>query len=179
MTINELYTDTIAGDPRAERRLFEQLTVSFRLFAQRRIGNSPDAEEIVQDALMIINDKYRDLRVDSSFSAWAYRVVSNKILDYTKTKKLHTQKLDQYSSERPVSVSFQPDSELLAKLKDCFGKIHGKHDKHARILNLHYQGFLVDEICLKMNISKNNLYVMLSRARKMLEICLEKGDIGQ
>ncbi len=177
MTINELYKAALEGKPDAEERLYRQLTVSFRLFAQHRIWHKADSEEIVQDTLVTIISKYKSLRIDSSFSGWSYKVLNNKILDYVKTKRLHAEKLNQYAGDSGNKESWQPDPDLLAQLKNCFTKIHSRHDKHARVLNLHYQGFTTKEICDKMEISPNHLYVILSRARKMLELCLREGEI--
>lgn len=156
--------------------MYGQLSVSFRLFVQHRIWIEEDREEIVQDALVTIMQKYKSLTIETSFSAWAYMVLKNKMLDYFKTRKLHAAKMDQYQRENPGGV-WEPDPELQAKLKDCFTRIHRLHDRHARVLNLHYQGYTTDEICSRMNISQSNLYVILSRARKMLELCLREGDI--
>jgi DNA-directed RNA polymerase specialized sigma24 family protein len=59
---------------------------------------------------------------------------------------------------------------------DCFRKICRSNNRHARVLNLHYQGFTTVEICRRLDISENNLYVLLSRARRALELCLGKDD---
>jgi len=69
------------------------------------------------------------------------------------------------------------DPVLELKLLDCLKKVGQKNIKFARTLNLKYQGYSVEEICDRLEISRENLYTILSRARSALELCLEKGGI--
>lgn len=177
MNINELYDRARAGEQAAEERLFAHLTVSFRLFAQQRIWDKADAEEIVQEALMVIADKYLELEIESSFSAWAYRVVHNKIMDFTKTSKKRAELLERETAANPGETAWRPDPLLRIQLMRCFHKIDAVNRRHARILNLYYQGYSTTEICEKLKMTPNHFYVTLSRARSMLEVCLEKGEV--
>jgi DNA-directed RNA polymerase specialized sigma24 family protein len=52
--------------------------------------------------------------------------------------------------------------------------MNAEFGRHARILVMKYQGYRTAEICERMSITPNNLYVTLSRARAMLKACLEK-----
>jgi len=175
--LNKLYNDFINGEKDAEGKLLHHLTVSFRLFAKHKIWNEHDSEEIVQDALMIIIGKCKDIKFETSFAVWAYRVLQNKILNHISTRQTRKRLTDQYGSY-DNSLSYHcPDIELKIRLKECFNKISKINSDHARILNLKYQGFTSDEICRTMKITKNNMYVKLSRARTALEICLKEGDL--
>ena len=114
---------------------------------------------------------------ETSFSAWAYRVLSFKIQDHVKRARTRRRLDEQLAEGTDRNPSAPADQQLLARLISCFRKVSRSNPRHARILNLHYQGYSTREICEKMSISSNNLYVVLSRARKALESCLEKvGD---
>jgi len=180
MNINALYNRLIK-DPESryirEKELFNQLTVSFRIFAQQRIWNSQDSEEIVQDALMTIASKYRDIEFETSFAAWAYRVLNFKIADYFKARKIRENARYRLTKEARESVLLDLDPILKSRLLECLRKIGEVNSVHARVLNLHYQGYTTNEICDRLDINRGNLYVMLSRARVMLDKCLDKGDI--
>ena len=56
-------------------------------------------------------------------------------------------------------------------------KIVVVNNRFARILNFHYQGYAVVEVCERLRLTSTNFYSILSRARSMLELCLEKGDV--
>ena len=86
MNINELHKRIGAGDPEAEERLFESLSARFRMFARQRVKDKEDAEEIVQDALTTIVQKYRGIEFETSFAAWAHKVLEYKILDHFRAR---------------------------------------------------------------------------------------------
>ena len=178
LDINSLYSLAKGGDVDAENKLFSSLLVRFRHFADHRIWNSADAEETSQEALMTISKEYKDLKIDSSFEAWAYKVLDNRILKYIQTKKRNKEKIEKMAeNDTKEMVAGNPDLDIKRKLIDCLHKLGSANTRYARILNLHYQGYSTDEICAKMDITTSNLYTTLSRARSLLEYCLQTGKI--
>lgn len=176
MSINTLYNRVRDGEPGAEDRLFERLTDSFRLFVRQRVWSDEDVEDIVQESLIAIAGKYRGIEFETSFAAWAYKVLENKTLDYYRKKQCRESKFAQIASDES-SVAEKPNPGLRRKLLDCLRKINGANGRYARILNLQYQGYSTDEVCERMDLTRNSLYILLSRARSMLKLCLQKGDI--
>ena len=164
------------GDTAAKERLYARLLVSFRVIARHRMWRDEDADDVVQDALMAVADHYEELTVESSFAAWAHRVLSNKIVDHYKIKKIRAGKLEQLRQKPMAAVTLGFDQTLKSRIKACFAKINRVHRQHARILSLHFQGYTTDEICQRLDITRNNCYVSLSRARAMLEKCLNQED---
>jgi RNA polymerase sigma-70 factor (ECF subfamily) len=177
MNINDLYSNAVSGNRLFESRLFEYLSVSFRIFAQQRIRNEQDVEEIVQDTLMTIANKYKDIDFETSFAAWSYKVLNNKMLDYFKAQRVRSKARSIMSAEENPGGAWKPDPTLKRRLRKCLKMIGDANSQHARVLNLHYQGYTTAEICERLGIKKGHLHVMLSRARSMLETCLAKGDI--
>ena len=176
--LNDLHRAACSGDRDAENLLMGHLTVSFRLFAQHRIWHVEDAEEVVQEALVTILSKYKGLEIETSFAGWAYRVLQNKILDFVK-KKSSRRRLDEANAtDLSTDAYVCPDPRLRARLIECFRKIHQANSRHARVLNLHYQGYSAAEVCRRLRVTENNLYVLLSRARRALELCLKKGGVA-
>lgn len=177
MSINTLYSKAIDGTKSDEDRLFEHLSVRFRVFVGQRIWDAEDAEEVVQDALLKISGLYRDIEVRASFSSWAYQVLVNEMRNYIRKRKRHGTHVDPGIEEEAVYGSWQPDPNVEPRLIECVRKLARRNQRYARILNLKYQGFSANEICSKLGISENNFYVILSRARGLLKNCLEKGDL--
>jgi RNA polymerase sigma factor (sigma-70 family) len=175
-SVNLLYEQAIAGNQRSCEQLFSELGVSFRIFVRQRTLNALDGEEIVQDALTTIAEKFRAVKIETSFAAWAHKVLNNKLLDHYKGKRVRSDVMAD-SVDIEMSADAVSDPELKRRLMDCLKRIHGANSFHARALNLHYQGYSTAEICARLGVSANNFYVMLSRARTMLRVCLEKGEI--
>jgi RNA polymerase sigma-70 factor, ECF subfamily len=174
MSINTLYEQARRGDQAAIETLFDALSARFRYFARQRLHNREDAEEVVQEALQVIYEKYRSIEYEKSFAAWAYKVLMFKIMTYSRTQRRRDDKLEVAIAE---AVTHEDDVSLEARLLECLRKLHAVDSRNARILNLHYQGFTVPEICERLGLTRNNLYSVLFRARAMLKRCLEEGDV--
>ena len=179
LDINALYSSARGGDQKSHDQLFAALTARFRTFARLRIRDEMDSEEIVQDALMAIAREYAGLNIETSFAAWAYRVLNNRLLAYLQTKKRRSGKIGRLpeNESSAAMTDHRPDPELKRRLIDWFNKLGRVNRRYARILNLRYQGYQTEEICARMKLRSSNLYSILSRARSLLELCLEKGDI--
>jgi RNA polymerase sigma factor (sigma-70 family) len=177
LDINSLYKNTLAGHDDSEEKLFSALVVRFRLFVRLRVWNEVDCDDIVQNTMLVIAREYRQTEITTSFSAWAYKVLENRILRYLKEKKTETKRIGAMSPDLSASSSSEPDLRLEERLLKCMKKVAETNRNYARILNLCYQGYSTHEICEKLKITPNYSYVALSRARSMLEICLEKGEI--
>ena len=176
--INDLYIEALKGGKAAERRLFESLSVSFRLFVRQRIRDEQDSYEIAQEALMTVARKYRETEIKSSFSAWAYRILEHILLRYYRSKDVRGRVFSSAPDDEIPPASVETDPTLKSRLLDCLKKVSATRLRHARVITLHFQGYSTEEICKRLGgITKGNFYVLLSRARSMLEICLEKGEI--
>ncbi len=175
MNINSLHSQACDGDRAAEKQLFSVLTERFLVITQQRISNRQDCQEVVQETLMTIASRYRTIDFTKSFSAWSYKVLENKIGDYHRASKVRKKRFAQTESGT-ADTSLNPDPTLKASLLTCLEKVVRAYPRHARILNLRYLGFNIDEICDKLGITPNTAYVLLCRARAKLKSCLEGKD---
>jgi RNA polymerase sigma-70 factor (ECF subfamily) len=176
LEINKLQELARNGDLEAENELFRRLSARFGLFIRQRISDRAQAEEVVQDALTTVFEKYRGIEFESSFSAWAYQVLRNKMMTYGTTVGRRQNKLEELRSQGEAISNSDAPSRLEQRLLECLHALNRSNTRHARILNLHYQGYGVAEICQRLNLTRTNFYTILSRARRMLLACLEKGE---
>ena len=91
----------------------------------------------MQEALMTVFDKYKDVEQIDNISAWAHKVLNNKILNYFKTKALHESKLGELKQKAIVDNPIASDSSLEIQLLDCLKKINAINNRHARITKKH------------------------------------------
>lgn len=176
MNINDLYNRARGGDDRSKEELFQKLSDRFRYFLRHRINSGSDIEEIAQEAMLTISDKFSTLEIESSFAAWAYQVLEFKLARYYRDKKTAARKFaydgGMQNAPEPAAQAASPD--LKRYLLECLKKVSATNRKFARILNLQYQGFGTSEICERMKVTTSNAYIILSRARRALKECLEK-----
>ncbi|MFC1476203.1 RNA polymerase sigma factor [Candidatus Zixiibacteriota bacterium] len=177
MDIESLYASALSGDKSAEEQLFSDLGARFGLFARRKVGDKTDAEDLVQEAIAIIYDKYKATEFEVGFSAWAYTIMKNTILSYYRKKPRPDRHPVQMVEGSPIAASPSMDPEFERKLLTCLKKVATVNRRFARTLNFQFQGYRVAEICDKLGLTAANYYSVLSRARSMLKLCLDKGDI--
>lgn len=177
MSNSDLYRRLRGGDQAARKQLYEQLYVSFRILARHRIADWDNAEEVVQAAMVKVTSKLDQLSEAERFSAWAHTILKHEIVDYYRTAQSRRNRETELDDSSMRQSQGPDDGALKVKLKECLKKLNAVFGKHARILNLRYQGYSTGEICRRMSLTPNNLYVMLNRARAMLKNCLESGEI--
>ncbi|UCC44668.1 MAG: sigma-70 family RNA polymerase sigma factor [Candidatus Zixiibacteriota bacterium] len=175
--INDLYEEALRGNKPAKEELFEFLYASFRVFVRQKIVDADDREDVVQAAMAKIAAKIGSVQIAVSFAAWAHSVLKGEALEHYRRKSLTQRKLEEVSSEQDALSWPEEDSTLIGRIKDCLAKMNKVNRRYARILNLHYQGYTTQEVCRKLGVTRDNLYVVLSRARSMLRSCMDEGDI--
>jgi len=175
--LNSRFDRARSGDVEAENQLFQYLSERFRRFARHRIANDLDADEVVQEAMMTICREYKNIEVTLSITAWAYKVLDNRILTYLQGQRTMRQRMSQQSNAIDFVPAVTVDNELRRRLLQCLRKICSAHGRYARVLNLHSQGYETSYICERLDLKENTLYSLLHRGRALLRRCLETGEI--
>ncbi|MFH1891550.1 MAG: RNA polymerase sigma factor [Candidatus Zixiibacteriota bacterium] len=166
------------GDEGAERELFQYLSVRFRVFAKRRVRED-EVEDIAQQACLAVLRKYKTEKFTRDFEAWAYGVLKMEIKSHIRIRSDREKKLVFIPATDQIAEisSLEPDSDLKMRLIDCLRLITKHSRSYARVLNFINQGYKTDEICQRLRTNPGNFYVILSRGRRLLRMCIEKGRI--
>jgi RNA polymerase sigma-70 factor (ECF subfamily) len=177
--MNELLKNAIAGNKAAEEEIFHRLSARFGLFARQRMGDCEAAADVAQEACVTVLEKYKTETFTSGFEAWAYGVLRRKIRNYF--SRLPRREVavspETFESLSGSGGTTPVDSELEQDLVRCLRRMLNVNSRYARILNLTYQGYKAEEISRRLGVSRNNLYVMLNRARSLLKACLQMGKV--
>jgi RNA polymerase sigma factor (sigma-70 family) len=174
MDINELYELLRGGDPEAKESLLRYLQESFCAFMHHKDIGEDDAKDIVQAALVRIADMCEIAEIHSSFGGWAHAVLKNELAGFYRKRSLVSRKMTELGErQKPVS-HWSGDNRVKVKLEECLRDLHKRNKTYVRVLNLHYLGYTTGEICERLDMSTNNLHVVLSRARSALRKCLAK-----
>jgi RNA polymerase sigma factor (sigma-70 family) len=174
LDINELFETARRGVRHAEESLFEALTERFRLFVEQRIKDPRAREDVVQESLMTIAKKYREVELTRSFAAWSYGVLQNYILHYYRSRQYHTDRFERPSPHSEIQAVSEPDPVLASDLRDCLRELRERKLNQARVLNLLFQGYTVKEVCQRLGLTPNACHIQLSRARAQLKACLKR-----
>jgi RNA polymerase sigma factor (sigma-70 family) len=156
--------------------------------AYRYIRERKQAEDLVQDALIVAIEKAEKFSGKGAFEAWLRKIVVNECLMYLRKAKIKTESLDEMShvGARHASPSFAENDEDFDyeddpdKRKIIERSNFSKEDlldiathlpqHHRLVFNMYViDGFSHKEISAQLNISEGTSKSHLNRARKKLQ----------
>ena len=143
---DDLLNSAQAGDIDAENELFANLRARFIGLAKYILYKSypamaesildSDAEDIVQNALIAIQAKYKDVDFQGGFVSWGIKFLRNNIGNYMMSKQRSDEKISKLDS-REYYLYYKTDpedekyeyKELVEKIKLCLKKLSGDCQK--------------------------------------------------
>jgi RNA polymerase sigma-70 factor (ECF subfamily) len=161
-------------------------------YALIRVRRPEVAEDLVQETLLAAVRTRAKFRGSSSERSWLYGILKNKIFDYFRKLAQEVSFTDLEFLENEMSHKFvdegwnhalgpaewKPDPEAALDRKEFWKTFENCLDKlPARVADVfvlrEMEQMDTAQICEALNISPNNLWVMLHRARMALRECLE------
>lgn len=137
------------------------------------VRNETDAEDILQQAKLVMWRAFGQFTPGTNFGAWARKIILNQVLTFRKKKK--RDKL-WFNDDILLLVAEEVEqaNEVLehqqAALKDCVTKLP---KDHRDILQLRYFGKRsIEDIANSCERTEGAVYRLLSRIRKNLHDCI-------
>jgi len=180
--MEEISKDTLIKASQGDMQAFEEVYKASSSFvynvAYRVVNNREDALEVAQEVFMIIHDKLKTFRFESSFKTWTYRITANYAINFA--KKLSRSKTVPYEDafgEGAVlnEVETQIDQEHQSQLVDkLLAELNP--DQRACVVLRDIQGLSYEEIAQTLNININTVRSRLKRSREKLLSIRKKVD---
>ena len=143
-------------------RLIDESLPMFRKAAYGILGNAADADDAVQEALILSWRKYSIFRSGGKLSSWVCRIVINVSYDMLRKKQRENKALENL----PENDRSGSKDEIMESLQEAIAELPEPY-RTALIT-----GFLSDmsgaEAAEKLNCNLNTLYWYISRAKDML-----------
>lgn len=165
------------GDFSAFEKLVQQLQPRVLRLAYRILGQTQDAEDVMQQTFLTVIEKIDTFRGESLFSTWVLRIATNFALKILK-KKSHELILDQSSDEDSYeSIPFpefisqwkEQPSQLVEnqELKAFLDKAISQLDEKYRVVFVlrDIEGLNTEETANTLGITESNVKIRLLRAR--------------
>ncbi len=162
--------------------------VLFR-YAVARVRDKAIAEDLVQDTLLAAIGAADTYRGGATEQTWLIGILRHKVLDYFRQSSREKQLQHEWSDEQDhdfddqgtwaVSIDPWRTPEKAVEQDEFWGVLRGCVDTLPENLRTVFalrelDGLGTEELLATLDIStKNNLWVMLSRARKRLRRCLQ------
>ena len=114
----ELIKSFIDGDESAFNRLAVKYQERIYWHARRMTGNHLDADEIVQEVLMVLYNKLKTFEFKSSLYTWIYTITNTRSINYLKKKSLRSFfSLDEISNRKFEQKDVIDDIESKQKIE--------------------------------------------------------------
>lgn len=196
-SLDNLHELALAGDPGARSALFDALRVRFLTLAKRRV-QTDHAEDVVQDALRIVFDRYDKIKPGPGILIWGLTVLRNVIGNHYQARDRERERLDfvdelprdAAASEDPLGETMlaQTTANLLAAIAElgrrfprCARLFHGLLDslEHGGTPNQVSSRALHLVQREDPTLTRGTFYTALHRCRAHLRAVMDHGQEGQ
>ena len=174
---SELVKKCREQDRRAQKELYDRLSVKMFPVCLRYIGDREKSKDVLHDGFITLFTKLREYRGDGVFEGWARRIfVTTALMYLRKNDVLHQAK--QIDGEVPVTdKEFVLDPKETANLDadKIMELIVSMPEGFRTVFNLYaMEGFSHKEIAEMLGLSEGGCRSQLSRARVWLQERLKK-----
>jgi len=102
------------GDESSFNQLARKYQAKIYWHARRMTGNHLDADEIVQEVLLVLFEKLKNFNFQSSLFTWIYRITITRSINYIKRQKLR--RFVSFDEEENCGLS--TDDEIVKNIED-------------------------------------------------------------
>jgi RNA polymerase sigma-70 factor (ECF subfamily) len=162
-------------EARAERflRLYTENQHRLSGFVHTLVPNWQDAEELIQESLLILWRKFDDFDAATNFFSWAARVAQFEVLNYRRRRKHAGPQLSDVAIQEIAATAVAVSTELELQreaLKRCLDELP---ERDRRIVTLRYQETgTVERVAAAMGRSTSLVHKTLRRIRSRLLRCV-------
>jgi RNA polymerase sigma-70 factor (ECF subfamily) len=161
-----LVMDAQDGDVNAMEKLVSRWQKRLWQHAYRLVGDAEAAWDIMQQSWLSIIKGLRKLNDPVNFKAWAYRITTNKTVDWIKKNK----------TANPISIddagSWQQKEKSQISLKELLEKLD--FEKRLILTLYYFEDLNITEISVAMKIPEGTVKSRLYNARNEMKKLYEK-----
>jgi len=156
------------GDQKAQFEIYRLYHAAMFNTTLRIVGDSDDAEDVMQEAFLKAFAKLDSYRGEVSFGAWLKRIVINKALDFLRLKREQLSledaaEIGEMADEEADVVEYKYTAEAIRKA------IYTLPEGYRIVLSLILlEGYDHEEVSMILNISNATSRTQYHRAKKRL-----------
>ena len=165
------------GSKKACYELYKLYSKAMLNVAFRIVGNSAEAEDVLQEAFLDAFSKLKDFRQDTTFGLWLKQIVVNRAINMLRKRKLELIELEGEQLENIAYEEPEDDEEVKYKADQVKDAMKELPEGYRLVISLYLlEGYDHEEIGQILNISENTSRTQFLRAkRKLIEILKRKG----
>jgi RNA polymerase sigma-70 factor (ECF subfamily) len=173
----------VLADPKLRRSLDANEFIRLLAAHSRRLyryiyallPDADQAQDVYQEAVMTLWEKFGEYRAEEPFLPWAYRFAYFKVLAYRKKNRRHPVLLEDDVLNLLAEEQAQEDERLEAQLRALPGCLDRLTEQERWLLEVRYDGrATVAQIAEETGRLVETLYRVLHRVRKKLLHCIKR-----
>lgn len=144
-----------------------------------QVPNRSDAEDILQDTIVLMMDKYSQFQEGTNFLAWGITIARYKILSFRQKHRNSKLLFDDGITDlidREAPEQFDTFDEEAQALRHCIAQLSPKYKKYLRLRYEHSLSYR--KISEQVGISMQAVYKTMSRIHVILHNCVRLGFSG-
>ncbi len=139
-------------------------------FALNIVGNTFDAEDIMQELMIKIWNRMDQFNEIDNKEAWCMTVTRNMAIDKTRNKKVNVQDISEYYHLRDADDTPDKKMEIEERFGSIMELVNRLPEKQKMIIHLRdIEGYSYQEIADMTETTLDFVKVSLHRARKTLK----------
>jgi RNA polymerase sigma-70 factor (ECF subfamily) len=167
VTATDLVARVLAGDPKAERELYDGYVDRVFRLAFRLTGDGESAADCTQETFIRVFGKLATFRGEAALSTWitsvAYSVIYNNLRKNRRSKETE---VDLEVVDGLATRERSADPDLKASLERAINRLP---DGYRTVFVMHdVEGYTHEEIATSLGIQEGTSKAQLSRARAKL-----------
>ncbi len=160
------------GNTDAQRRLFEQYQKRLFVVCLRYARDRPEAQDMLQEAFLVIFRDLNQYRGDGAFEGWLHRVAVRSILQYLRRKN-PLRFAEDYNELPSETWNIRPDTDLTSEA--ILQLVQQLPPGYRTVFNLHcVEAYSYSEIATELGISESSVRSQYTRACKHLRAMVDK-----
>jgi RNA polymerase sigma-70 factor (ECF subfamily) len=170
VTESELIKRVLAGDPVAERALYDGHVGRVWGMVYRFAGDADRAADWTQETFVKVFDRLREFRGDSALGTWIGSIAISVALTGLRQVTRHDHRSADLDPEHPAGESRKVDPDLRDRLASAIAEL-GEHYRAVFLLH-DLEGYTHEEIAQMLGVETGTSKARLSRARARLREAL-------
>lgn len=162
------------GSQKAFKVIFELLYDALYSYALNFVNETEDAEELVQEAFLMIWDRRKMIDEDFNVKAYLYKSIHNQALNHIRHLKVVNQHVDEeiYFNTSAIQKAKEPNPFLAKALREAIDLLPERSKLIFQMSRV--DGMRHREIAQALSISEKTVEVQIRKARLFLQKKLKR-----
>ncbi len=156
-------------------RMFTSHEPAIRAFIRRLVPSRADADDVMQEAAIVLWEKFDEFRDGGDFRAWAFGVARFKVLSWLRDKRRDRLVLSEAVVELIADETSRDESHLArqrAALELCAGKLAPQ--QRGLLLAAYHPDSQIQTVAASSGRTVAGFYQWLHRMRRLLLDCVRR-----